>query len=86
MMNRARGPQVALTGFYQHRIGNALAVKTTYTIDKYTFSNIGLGTSLQAGPVNFYILADNLLGYTNIPNSHYASLQFGFNIISWNDN
>ena len=86
MMNRARGPQVAVTGFFQQRIGNALAVKTTYTVDKYTFSNVGLGASLQAGPVNFYILADNLLGYANIPNSNYASLQFGFNILSWNDN
>ncbi len=86
MIHRARGPQVALTGFYQHRFGNILAVKTTYTVDKYTFSNIGLGINLQAGPVNFYVLADNLMGYTNIPDSNYASLQFGFNIISWNSN
>lgn len=86
MMNRARGPQAALTAFYQRRLGNVLALKTTYTIDKYTFSNVGLGLNLQAGPINFYILADNLLGYTNIPDSSYASLQFGFNIISWNGN
>lgn len=86
MINRARGPQAALTAFYQRRFGNILALKTTYTIDKYTFSNVGLGLNLQAGPINFYLLADNLLGYSNIPNSHYASLQFGFNIISWNGN
>ena len=86
MMNRVRGPQAALTAFYQRRFGNILALKTTYTIDKYSLSNIGLGLNLQAGPVNFYILGDNLLGYANIPNSHYASLQFGFNIISWNGN
>ena len=86
MMNRARGPQAALTAFYQRRLGNILALKTTYTIDKYTFSNVGFGLNLQAGPLNFYLLADNLLGYANIPNSSYASLQFGFNIISWNGN
>ncbi len=86
MMNRARGPQTALTAFYQRRFGNLLALKTTYTIDKYTFSNIGLGLSLQTGPLNFYILGDNLLGYSNVPDSSYASLQFGFNIISWNGN
>ncbi|MGD1947492.1 MAG: DUF5723 family protein [Croceivirga sp.] len=86
MINRARGPQVALTGFYQKRLGNVLALKTTYTIDKYSFSNVGLGLNIQAGPVNFYVLADNLLGYSNLPDSHYASLQFGFNIISWNNN
>jgi hypothetical protein len=86
MMQRARGPQAALTAFYQRRFGNILALKTTYTVDKYTFSNVGLGLNLQAGPLNFYLLADNLLGYANIPNSNYASLQFGFNILSWNGN
>jgi len=86
MINRARGPQAALTAFYQRRFGNILALKATYTADKFTLSNIGIGVNLQAGPLNFYVLADNLLGYSNLPNSNYASLQFGFNIISWNGN
>ncbi len=86
MMKRPRGFQAALTGFYQRRLGRTLALKTTYTVDKYSFTNVGLGLNLQAGPVNFYILGDNLLAYKNIADSHYASLQFGFNIISWNDN
>ncbi|WP_318311994.1 DUF5723 family protein [Flagellimonas crocea] len=86
MMKRPRGVQAAITGFYQRRLGRVVALKTTYTVDKYSFSNIGLGANLQLGPVNFYILADNLLSYANIADSHYASLQFGFNIISWNDN
>ena len=86
MINRPKGPQAALTAFYQRRLGNVLALKTTYTIDKYSLTNIGLGLNLQAGPVNFYVLADNLLGYRNVADSHYASFQFGFNIISWNDN
>ncbi len=86
MIHRPKGPQAALTAFFQHRFGNLLALKTTYTLDKYSFTNIGLGLNLQAGPVNFYVLADNLLGYGNIADSHYASFQFGFNIISWNDN
>ncbi len=86
MINRPRGPQTALTAFYQRRLGKVLAVKATYTADKFTLTNLGLGINLQAGPVNFYILADNLLGYQNIPDSNYASLQFGFNILSWNRN
>lgn len=86
MMKRPRGVQAALTGFYQRRFGRTLALKTTYTVDKYSLSNIGLGLNLQAGPINFYIMGDNLLAYRNVADSHYASLQFGFNIISWNDN
>lgn len=86
LIKRPRGIQAALTGFYQKRFGRAFSLKTTYTVDKYSLSNIGLGLNLQAGPVNFYILGDNLLSYQNIADSHYASLQFGFNIISWNGN
>lgn len=83
LINRPRGPQAAITGFYLRRIGNFLALKGTYTADKYNLANLGLGLNVQAGPVQFYVLADNLLGYRNIANSHYASVQFGLNILSW---
>jgi hypothetical protein len=85
-INRPRGPQTALSAFYMRKLGRILALKTTYTIDKFSKTNIGLGMNLQAGPVNFYVMADNLLAYRNIADSHYASLQFGLNIISWGKN
>ncbi|WP_299532123.1 DUF5723 family protein [Ulvibacterium sp.] len=83
MINRPRGPQTALTAFYMRRLGNVLAAKATYTVDKFSYSNIGLGVSIQAGPVNLYMMADNLLAYSNIADTHYASFQLGLNIISW---
>lgn len=86
MVNRPRGPQAALTAFYDRRLGNFLALRSTYTLDKYSLTNIGLGLSFQAGPVNFYLLADNLLAYRNLAAAHTASFQFGLNIISWRDN
>jgi len=82
-VNRPRGPQSAITAFYQRRFGNFMALKTTYTADKFTLTNIGLGVNFQAGPVNLYVMADNLLAYKNIAASNYASFQFGLNIISW---
>lgn len=86
LINRPRGPQAAITGFYLRRIGNFLALKGTYTADKYNLANLGLGLNVQAGPLQFYVLADNLLGYRNIVDSHYASVQFGLNILSWGSN
>ncbi|MFK5973258.1 MAG: DUF5723 family protein [Flavobacteriaceae bacterium] len=83
MINRPRGPQTALTAFYQRRFGNLMAVKTTYTVDKFSAANLGLGVSLQLGPVNIYLMGDNLLAYQNIAATHYASFQLGLNIISW---
>jgi len=82
-INRPRGPQTALTAFYIRRIGNTLALKTTYTIDKFSMTNIGFGLNLQAGPINLYAMADNLLAYQNVANSRYTSFQLGLNIISW---
>ena len=86
MINRPRGPQIALTGFYTRRFGNFLALKGTYTADKFSYTNVGLGMNLQAGPVNFYVMADNLLSYKNIAATNYASFQLGMNIISWGRN
>ena len=83
MVNRPRGPQAALTAFYQRRFGNSMAIKATYTVDKFSYTNLGLGLNLQAGYVNFYVMADNLLSYRNIAASRYASFQLGLNIISW---
>lgn len=86
MINRPRGPQMALTGFYTRRIGNVLAFKGTYTVDKFSQTNVGFGLNLQAGLVNFYAMGDNLLSYNNIAATNYASFQFGLNIISWGRN
>ncbi len=83
MINRPRGPQVALSAFYLRRLGNVAAIKATYTVDKFSATNVGLGLNLQAGPVNLYVMADNLLAYRNIAATRYASFQLGLNIISW---
>ena len=85
-INRPRGPQTAWTAFYVRRLGRLMAIKATYTADKFTKTNVGLGLNLQAGPIQFYVMADNLLAYRNIANSHYASFQIGLNIISWGSN
>ncbi|SDM75745.1 DUF5723 family protein [Kriegella aquimaris] len=86
MINRPRGPQTALTAFYHRRFGDVMAVKATYTVDKFSLTNVGLGVSMQAGPVNLYLMADNLLAYQNLAASQYTSFQLGLNIISWGKN
>lgn len=86
VINRPRGPQAAVTAFYLRRLGSIFSLKTTYTVDKFSFSNVGLGINIQAGPVNFYATANNLLSYSNLADSNYASFQIGLNILSWGSN
>ncbi|WP_341216564.1 DUF5723 family protein [uncultured Wocania sp.] len=80
-INRPKQPQLALTAYYYRRLFNNLRVKATYTIDSYSFNNVGLGISTHLGGFNFYVMADNFLQYKNIYNAQSVSLQLGFNYI-----
>lgn len=78
---RPKGPQMAGTLFYLRRFTDFLSAKATYTVDSYSFSNVGLGVSADIGKVNIYVAADNLLRYGNLAKAKSVSLQLGFNII-----
>lgn len=77
---RPKGPQMAGTLFYYHRLFKFLSAKATYTVDSYSFYNVGLGAVADLGKFNFYIAADNMLHYGNIAKAKSVSLQLGFNI------
>ncbi len=77
---RPKGPQMAGTLFYYRRLFEFLSAKATYTVDPYSFSNVGLGLATDLGKFNFYIAADNILRYGNIAKAKSVSLQLGFNI------
>lgn len=78
---RPKGPQMAGTLFYKRRLNEYISAKATYTVDSYSFSNVGLGVSADVGSVNFYIAADNLLKYGNLAKAKSVSLQLGINLI-----
>ncbi|GAA4961977.1 DUF5723 family protein [Algibacter aquimarinus] len=80
-MSRPKQPQIALTAYYYRRLFKGLSAKAIYTIDSYSFNNLGLGISANLGNVNFYLMADNFLQYKNIYNAQSVSLQLGFNYI-----
>ncbi len=85
-MKRPNHLQWALSLFYYRKFLRGLQLKTTYTIDTYSSSNIiGLGAATSLGPVQFYMLADNLLEYQNVAKSQSVSLQLGFNYIFKNN-
>lgn len=77
---RPKGPQLAGTLFYYRKIWDFLGAKATYTVDPFSYSNVGLAAVTDLGRFNFYIAADNLLSYGNIAKAKSVSLQLGFNI------
>lgn len=80
-INRPKRPQLALTTYYYRRLFKGLRIKGTYTIDSYSFYNVGLGLSAHIGRINFYAMADNFFQYKNIYDAEGVSLQLGFNYI-----
>ncbi len=81
VMSTPRIPFTAFTTYYRRKILNGLEAKATYTLDSFSYKNIGLGLSATIGKVNFYLLADNLLEYRDISKAKSLSFQFGLNII-----
>ena len=73
--------QFALTGFYEKSFSNKVHAKVTYTVDNYSYYNIGVGVSAQVGKINFYGILDNIAEFSDISNSNNISLQFGFNLL-----
>ncbi len=84
-MTRPKGMQLALTTYYYRRIFKGLSAKATYTLDSYSFNNVGLGISANIAGFNIYLLADNLLQYQNVYDAQSVSLQFGLNYIFRNN-
>ena len=85
VIKRPKQPQSALTAYYYRRLFKGLRAKATYTIDSYSFSNIGLGVSAHLGSLNVYVMADNFLSLKNIYDAQSASVQLGFNYIFKNN-
>ena len=85
-MTTPRMPLMALTAYYRRQIFNSLEIKATYTLDSFSARNIGLGVSTTIGKVNFYLMADNLLEYSDVSKANSLSFQLGLNVIFANKN
>lgn len=85
VMSTPKTPLVAFTTYYRRKIFKALQMKATYTLDSYSYKNIGLGLSSTFGPVNFYVLADNLLEYRDLSKANSLSFQLGLNLVFKNN-
>jgi outer membrane protein OmpA-like peptidoglycan-associated protein len=71
-------PGVALS--YNQKVGNWLNFSLSYSIYNRSYNNVGLGLALGNGPVQFYIVSDNLLGAIFPQNTKNLHLNFGLNL------
>ena len=46
-----------------------------------SYSNLGFGLSLRGGPLQFYVLTDNILAPFNLGGTRTASVSLGLNLV-----
>lgn len=80
-ITRPKRLHYAATLFYYRRLTNTLSGKVTYTVDDFSYDNIGLAAVGNFGKFNAYLAVDNLLRYSNLAKANSLSLQLGFNLI-----
>lgn len=79
-IKRPKAVQTALTFFYVRRLLRNLTLKSTWTMDALSYTNIGLAVVGDLGPINVYLAGDHLLRYPNLAKARGASVQFGINV------
>jgi len=78
---RPRGLKYAFTMFYDRKFTPDLRMKVTYTLDDFSYYNVGFLVSKKLKNFNLYLAADNLFGYLNLAKSQHQSVQMGLQFI-----
>lgn len=78
---RPRGPQLAFTGFFEKSLSEKFHTKFTYTINEYSATILGAGTTFQLGKVNIFGMVDNILAARDLISASTISINFGVNMI-----
>ncbi len=66
---------------YNQKFFKWLSVSASYSAYNRSFGNLGLGAALTGGPVQLYIVTDNVFGMILPQNTKNIHLHFGINII-----
>lgn len=80
-VKRPKGFKYAFTTYYDKKFSPGLRMKFSYTMDDFSFTNVGMLVSRQFKNFNFYLAADNLFGYFNLAKSNGQSIQLGLQFI-----
>jgi hypothetical protein len=70
----------ALSVSYYYQLPHILGLMVSYNIYNNQFTNIGAGLSINAGPIQLYVISDNIPGLIYYRGTNNSSIQFGINI------
>lgn len=71
----------ALTLNYTREFGKAFSLMAGYSILTNSYANFALGFAVNAGPLQLYLMTDNILGIAQLNNTRYTNTHFGINLV-----
>ena len=80
-VNRPKGPTYGVTAYWDRKVTDQLRFRLAYAVDEYTLTKVGLMVSSRFKNFNFYLAANDIIGYTNLAKANSASLQLGMQFI-----
>lgn len=66
---------------YNRKLLQALSTTLSYSYMNYNFYNVGAGFNVNLGPLQLYLVADNLLGALKPQTIQTVNLHFGLNLV-----
>ncbi len=73
--------QPTITAAYNRKLSNRFAASVNYSFINHHFNNVGVGFSANAGPVQFYMISDNIIGTINPLSHNTLHVNFGINLV-----
>lgn len=70
----------ALSVSYNYKLAGILRLMASYSIFNNHFDNIGAGLSINAGPLQFYAVSDNIISLIDYRTTSNYSIRFGINL------
>ena len=71
----------SLTLSYNHKFNKWFHASASYTVINNSYNNVGGGIVLHPGPVQLYIVADNILGAFQPQNARHMQVRAGINLV-----
>lgn len=61
--------------------GKIVSLSASYSVIRNSYNNLGLGAAFKLGPVQFFVVTDNIMAITNVLTTQHMNASFGFNFM-----
>jgi hypothetical protein len=75
----------SFTASVNRKMTKWITLAASYTLINRSYNNLGVGLNINPGPVQFYLISDNILSAFQPQHARYAQVRFGINLIFGSD-